>query len=178
MAAIKVIYETTFSTCIRRHHVYQKTSRVSRGMDASAREMLSCCHKFANVYDPFAVKVIKAGNTVGHLPKKLSSTCSFFIMKGGVILYKVTDPTRKYSGDLVQCGLVIPCVITLRGTKELIDRVNKLLAVSNKSIKPTSEHNSKNPGKKPVPVSSTTLDPNPKGIKLEQTDKDLSQASV
>ena len=56
--------------------------------------------------------------------------------------------------------------------------MKKLLVVSNKRIKPTSEHNCKNPGKKLVPVSSTTPDQNPKRIKLEQTDKDLSQPSV
>ena len=54
----------------------------------------------------------------------------------------------------------------------------KLLAVSNKNIKPTSEQNCKNPEKKQVPVSSATSEPNPKRIKLEQTDKDLSQPSV
>ena len=84
-------------------------------------EMLSCCRKFANVHNPFTIKVMKAGITVGHLPKKISSTCSLFIMKGKVISCKVTDPARKYSGDLVQGDLEIPCVITLLGTKELID---------------------------------------------------------
>ena len=171
MAAIGVISETTFSTCIRGYHVHQEE------WTPVLDEMLSCYCEFANVHDPFAIKVMKAGSTVGHLPKKIISTCSLFIMKGGVILCKVTDPARKYSGNLVQGGLEIPSVITLRGTKELIDKVNKLLAVSNKSIKLTSEHNCKNPGKKLVPVSSTIPDPNPKRIKLEQTDEDLSQAS-
>ena len=60
-------------------------------------------------------------------------------------------------------------MITLRGTKELVNKVKKLLAVSNKSIKPTGEQNCKNPEKKQVPVSSGTSEPNPKRIKLEQT---------
>ena len=111
MAAIGVIYETTFSTCMKGYHVYQEE------WTPVLDEMLSCCREFANVHDPFAVKVVKAGSTVGHLPIKISSTCSLFIMKGGVISCKVTDPARKYSGDLVQGGLEIPCVITLRGTR-------------------------------------------------------------
>ena len=86
-------------------------------------ETLSCCHELANMHDPFAVKVMKADATVGHLPKKISSTCSLFIMKGGVISCMVTDPNRKYSRDLAQGGLEVPCVITLRGTKELVDKV-------------------------------------------------------
>ena len=88
-------------------------------------------------------------------------------MKGGVISCKVTDPNRKYSRDLAQGGLEIPCVITLRGTKELVDKVKKLLAVS---IKPTGEQNCKNPGKRQVSISLATPDPNPKRIKLELTD--------
>ena len=100
MAAFGVICETTFSTCIRGYHVYQEE------WTPVLDEMLSCCREFANVHDPFAVKVMKAGSTVGQLPTKISSTCSLFIMKGGVISCKVTDPTRKYSGNLVQGGLV------------------------------------------------------------------------
>ena len=51
---------------------------------------------------------------VGHLPKKTSSTYSLFIRKGGTIDCEVTpDPNRKYSRDLPQGGLEIPCVLTL-----------------------------------------------------------------
>ena len=68
------------------------------------------------MHDPFAVMVMKADATVGHLPKKISSTCSLFIMKGGVISCKVTDPNRKYSRDLAQGGLEIPCVHSFRSS--------------------------------------------------------------
>ena len=30
-------------------------------------------------HDPFAAKVMKCGSIVGHLPKKISSTCSAFL---------------------------------------------------------------------------------------------------
>ena len=111
MAAIGVISETTFSTCMKGYHVYQEE------WTPVLDEMLLCCREFANVHDPFAVKVVKAGSTVGHLPIKISSTCSLFIMKGGVISCKVINPARKYSGDLIQGCLEIPCVITLQGTR-------------------------------------------------------------
>ena len=76
---------------------------------------------------------MKAGITVGHLPKKISSTCSLFILDGGVISCKVTNPHRRYSNDLVQDGLEIPCTITLQGTKELTDKARKLLSISSQA---------------------------------------------
>ena len=172
MAATGVICEATFNTCVRGYHIYQ--DEWTPVLD----ETLSCCRELANIHDHFAVKVMKAGAIVGHLPKKISSTCSLFIMKGGLISCRVTDPNRKYSRDLAQGGLEIPCVITLRGTKELVDKAKKLLAISNKNIKPTGEQNHKNPENKQVPISSATPEPNPKRIKLEQTDEDLSQRLV
>ena len=137
-------------------------------------EMFSCCCDLTNIYDHFAVKVMKVCSSVGHLSKKISSTCSLFIMKGGVISCKVSDPNRKYSRDLAQGGLEIPCVITFQGNKELVDKVKKLLALSIKGIKTTGEQNCENPEKKQVLVLSATLDPNPKQIKLELTDEDLT----
>ena len=72
----------------------------------------------------------RAGTMVGHLPKKTSSICSLFIRKGGTIDCEVMDPNRKYSRDLPQGGLEVPCVLTLRGTKDLVDKAVKLLAIS------------------------------------------------
>ena len=86
MAAIAVMCETTFSTCIRGYHVCQ-----DEWMPV-VHETLSCCCELTNIHDPFAIKFMKAGN----LLKKISFTCSLFIMKGGVIPCKVTDPNRKY----------------------------------------------------------------------------------
>ena len=37
-------------------------------------EMLACKRETGNVYDPFAVKVVKTGVIVGHVPRKISST--------------------------------------------------------------------------------------------------------
>ena len=46
-----------------------------------------------------------------------------------MIDYEVMDPNRKYSKNLPQGGLEIPCVLTLRGTKDLVDKAVKLLAI-------------------------------------------------
>ena len=84
MAAIVVICKATLSTCIRGYHVYH--DKWVPVLD----KMLSCCREFANVHYPFAVKVMTVSSTIGHLPKKISYTRSLFIMKGRVILYRVT----------------------------------------------------------------------------------------
>ena len=97
-------------------------------------EVLQCSRKVGNAHNPYAMKVMKAGmragTMVGHLPKKTSSTCSLFIRKGGTIDCEVMDPNRKYSRDLPQSSLEIPCVLMLRGTKDLVDKAVKFLAIS------------------------------------------------
>ena len=50
--------------------------------------------------------------------------------KGRDIYCEVTDLNRRYSRDLIQGGLEIPCVITLQGAMDLIDKASKLLALS------------------------------------------------
>ena len=116
--------ETRFHTCVRGYHVYQNDWIPALG------EMLQCSREDA--HNPYAVEVIKTacGTIVGHLPKKISSTCSLFIRKGGTIDCEVTDSNRKYSRDLPQGGLEIPCILTLRGIKDLVDKAVKLLAIS------------------------------------------------
>ena len=42
----------------------------------------------------------------------------------------MTDLNRKYSRDLLQGSLEIPCVLMLQGIKDLVDKVVKLLAIS------------------------------------------------
>ena len=159
MAAIGGLFETVFHTCVRGYHVYQDV------WVPATDEMLSCCREVGNPHDPFTVKVTKAGITVGHLPKKISSTCSLFIFNGGSISCKVTDSHRRYSSDLVQGGLEIPCIIRLQGTKELIDKASKLLGISSESTASAD----KKPTKKQTDIidASVTAAPDAKRIKIE-----------
>ena len=67
--------------------------------------------EFGNVVDRYAVTVMKdSGETVEHLRKKISRMCSIFIQEGGEILCIVIG-NRRYSSDLVQGGLEIPCTL-------------------------------------------------------------------
>ena len=61
------LFETVYDMRVRGYHVYQEVWVPV--MD----ETLSCCREVGNPHDPFAVKVIKAGTTVGLLPKKKSA---------------------------------------------------------------------------------------------------------
>ena len=71
--------ETKFYTRVRGYHVYQNEWIPILG------EVLQCSREIGNAHDPYAVKVTKDDTTVGHLPKKISLTCSLFIRKGGTI---------------------------------------------------------------------------------------------
>ena len=62
-----------------------------------------------NRRDPFAVAVERSGVTVGHVPR---SICSMFLRRGGRIDCEITG-ARRYSEDLPQGGLEIPCKLTL-----------------------------------------------------------------
>ena len=72
-----------------------------------------------------AVAVLKDGTTIGHLPKRISRDCSLFLLRGGSILCTVVG-TRRYSSDLVQGGLEIPCNLLFKGKPKEIDKLKRL----------------------------------------------------
>ena len=75
-------------------------------------EELPC--ELGNSYDPHAVAAKKTigGKTkvVGHVPRSISAISSLFIRRGGIIQCEVTGNCR-YSADLPQGGLEIPCAL-------------------------------------------------------------------
>ena len=71
---------------------------------------------------------------MGHVPRKISSTCSLFLRHEGIITCKITDPKIRYSRDLEQGGLEIPCMLPFQGECELLAKVQKLLSLSMKNI--------------------------------------------
>ena len=89
-------------------------------------EELICRREPFNTADPFAVAVVKNSTAVGHVPRKISSVCSLFLRKNGTIVCKVTG-SRRYSRDLPQGGLEVPCTLKFQGSTKDIDKVKKLL---------------------------------------------------
>ena len=74
--------------------------------------------------DRYAVAVVK-GTVVGHLPKKISKISSLFLRRGGYIKCEVTGK-RRYSSDLSQGGLEIPCRLIFKSKdKKEIDKIKK-----------------------------------------------------
>ena len=95
-------------------------------MGSSTRGTLFCRREPTNVSDRYAVAVLKDEVTVGHLPRKFSKIFSLFLRRGGSITCQVTGH-RRYSRDLAQGGMEIPCELTLQGTKKDIKKFRALI---------------------------------------------------
>ena len=115
---------------MRGFHVYKSVWTPCIG------EVLSCSRETSNLHDQFAVKVLKvetdSQTIVGNLPRSISSTCSIFLRKGGIISCRING-TRRYSRDLVQGGLEVPCMLVFKAEdNSLIGKVRKLFDHSEK----------------------------------------------
>ena len=73
---------------------------------------------------------------VGHVPRKISAVCYLFLRRSGTISCEVTD-RRRYSADLPQGGLEIPCKLIFVGVAKDISKVQKL-----ERSAPSSNHDS------------------------------------
>ena len=110
-------------SCVRGFHVY------GEHWTAFVGEELTCQREIGNVADRYAVAVEKAtGETVGDVPKKISRICSSFLQCCGTITAIVTG-RRRYSSDLVQGGLEIPCNLRFYGEEKLILKIKKVFKV-------------------------------------------------
>ncbi len=113
----------TLDSCVRGFHIYQNIWNPLIG------ENLTCQPEFGNIHDLYSVAVVASSSSiVGHVPRSISALCTFFIRRGGTIVCQVTG-RRRYSSDLVQGGLEIPCTYTFSGgdVSRLI-KVEKLLS--------------------------------------------------
>ena len=105
-------------SCIRGYHVYQSS------WEATIGETLGCRREPTNEIDRYSVAVIKSGAVVGHLPRKISKLCSIFLRRGGSIHCEVIGG-RRYSEDLHQGGMEIPCILFFRGKDKEIEKLKK-----------------------------------------------------
>jgi hypothetical protein len=65
---------------------------------------------------------------VGHIPRSISTVCYIFLGKPrSTITCKVTGDKR-YSRDLPQGGLVIPCQLEFKGEESAVNKVQKMLS--------------------------------------------------
>ena len=82
----------TVEAMVRGYHVYKDVWSAALG------EQLSCQREPTNTRYPFTVAVVRSLVTVSHIPRKISSMCSMFLLRGGTITCQVTA-SRRYSGD-------------------------------------------------------------------------------
>ena len=112
--------DISIDTVIRGHHVYKDVWTPIIG------EVLQCEKEEGNSHDLYAVAVKKLDSIVGHVPRTISTLYHLFLSRGGSITCTVTG-IRKYSDDLPQGGLEVPCQLTFRGDEPAIEKVKKLL---------------------------------------------------
>ena len=102
--------------CVRGYHVYREI------WEAAVGEVLICEREPRNAKDGYAVAVKKDGTVIGHLPRKVSRVCSLFLRRGGSIHCTVTGRQR-YSVDLPQGGLEIPCFVVFAAKPKEIKKL-------------------------------------------------------
>ena len=101
------MFSFSIFSAIRGFHVYKVIWE-----NPTPGEELYCRRKVGNSHDPLSVAVIKRidgeDTIVGHVPRRISALCNSFIRRGGTIQC-IVDGSRRYSADLPQGGLEVPC---------------------------------------------------------------------
>lgn len=134
---------------VRGYHIYNDI------WDASLGEHLQCGRETGNPQDIYAVAVLKSGVVVGHVPRKISSICSVFLRRGGVI-HCIVTAARRYSADLEQGGLEIPCILRFEGCTKYSIKAEKLIrsALSTEQSAPSKQSDATKENSEP-PTSPT-----------------------
>lgn len=142
-------------SCVRGHHISQSF------WTPTIWESLSCRKEESNTFDSYAVAVIKddIGHVVGHVPRKISAACFLFLNQDDHSIICTVTGSQRYSSDLVQGGLEVPCKLIFRGHQQYVDKIKKLFSLSNT----------------PVPIvsdMSSTLEP---ATKRQRIDEELGK---
>ena len=110
----------TLDSCVRGYHVFKDIWNPAIGDTLLAKP------EFGNSHDPYAVAVVTSDDiVVGHLPRNISTLCHIFLRRSGSILVQVSG-RRRYSRDLPQGGLELPCSLVFIGEVKDLQRIEKL----------------------------------------------------
>lgn len=156
------IHELDVPSFVRGYHVYRNI------WEATVCKNLPCQRELNNRHDPFAVAVLRKETTVGHVPRVISAICSSFLQRGGSISCTVTG-RRKYSEDLPQGGVEVPCTLNFKSPNEslLLKAKTLILNVQGKEHAVT-----KKPGNSQL-VSQEIQSPDEKRFKFEKQSSNL-----
>ena len=113
--------EFQLTSCVRGYHVYKAVWSPSVG------EEFQCEREEGNSEDPYAVAIKHSGEVVGHVPRLMSAACSLFLRRLGTITCRIIG-SRRYSADLPQGGLELPCCYIFRANATLVEKLKKLLS--------------------------------------------------
>lgn len=92
----------------------------------SIGDNFSCEREEGNSEDPYAVAVMYNAGVVGHVPRVISAACSLFLGRSGTITCTIIG-SRRYSSDLPQGGLELPCQYNFSGNEVLMKKLKKLI---------------------------------------------------
>ena len=110
-------------SCIHGYHVYKDN------WNQFIDEELDCVRETLNPMDVYAVAVVCSEITVaGHIPRKISATCSFFLRNGSIKC--IVTGNRCHSSDLPQGDIEIPCKLIFKGKTAYITKIKKLLTIN------------------------------------------------
>ena len=111
-------------SCVRGFQVYSDRWTPALG------EILVCEIEDGNASDSYAVSIKKGSEIIGHVPRKISAACHLFLGFGGSLSCIITDAHRRYSSDLPQGGLEIPCKLVFESTmsSNLVPKVRRLVS--------------------------------------------------
>ena len=98
-------YTFEFQEFITGHQVYKDVSTPFHG------EKLSCERQTDNIYDKYAVKVVKNAETVSHVPRAISPYITYILANGGKVSVEVIGSRQNRRGN----GLEVPGLYKIKG---------------------------------------------------------------
>ena len=83
-------------------------------------EELTTAHEHNNIYDEFAVSILKNNDTiVGHIPRQISKQCTALMKSGGTVNVKVNaNPVNTRTQ-----GIRVPCTYIISGNGSLVQDI-------------------------------------------------------
>ena len=105
---------------VRDYHMYKNVWHVIIG------EELQCERELDNESDRYAVAMKKDGTIIGHLPRAISRACLLFLRRGNSISCCVAGH-RRYSANLPQGGLEVPCILCLEVKVKEVAKLKKFV---------------------------------------------------
>ena len=87
-------------------------------------EELTCIHEVDNIYDEFAIAILKDGLIVGHVPRQISEQFCKLLMGGGCVQVKIIGAPVSTK----RSGIRVPCMYTVKGQSFFIQDVKNNFA--------------------------------------------------